>query len=1409
MTGNLLGEPVLPFVKEEVERRQKVYGKGIDGSEQRTTAELLYMNNRNSWIKLASSVSIDDINRLPKNLIDKDKFKGLNLAKKAILFNSLSELDHTDSYRFRAGVGKSNELFSMGDISFNSTGPGLSDMSVDVGSPPLYGLGGNEQGIVPAPGITGVSVETRNNGSIKTATVNIVAYNRFQFEIIELLYLRLGFTVMLEYGWDKYIDDNGNLQDTGNTVIEDSFFKEDGVGQFTMLNKINEFKEKYSGNYDGFFGRIKNFAWDFGTDGTYTIKIDLITLGDIVESLKVNVSPTAEQKKNLDASAKEVKKFGEAKDSIILANRNNSKLSAYLYDTIGSTKFDSTDYFNMAVEVNANDSGYAYKEKLDLNYNYYVRFGELIKLIQQYIIPKINPSDEALKFEEGNVDTTLINYTPNLVSFDPRICIFNYQDGAINQDDITDIYVPQYTKSLVSALAQKGTGNKKEDSSAGNTDVASSAADNETPDYGTITVKQKGTIAVSTNRNKKSKDVDATYTAKILKVEGNTITHQDKNGKPITREYDLTTGVATGKDSNTQGGNNYTITYSITDLATFDKAVGGDSSKSAIAANSVVYLKLYNIYVNYACIFEQITKNTDKNGNTSVFKFLQGICNAINSSFANVTEITPQIKDDKIITFVERKPPMGLLKNLDAFEGVRSGESVTLQVYGFDQGRRESNFLQQIKFNTKITPELGNMISIGATAAGTTPGEEATGISKWNKGLRDRFQLSVSLNDKVPTNTKSKTNEDTIAAEQEKVDAAQQSETGEKVTYNGKNEEFKKKVNPSTGVIKALKSSFNITFDVPIGNGTRYEDVFSDSEGTDIKKFEGQSKLASGAKKQRIRGQGYIRITIDKDGALVKPSPVIKKYDTYGDGLHLEDLPNAYINGYNNKKSGKNAVGYLILKKADDNYKAHYAMSGETKKNVPINDSGETGRQYQHSYSLVHIGKKDEEFKLIQDKILEKLTEAYAVPAVNADEKSAAEIQAEADKKVLDDFKSVVGGNYSAYLAQMFGGKPTLAEGETSSVSTISKRLTQYFPNKNSEYVGMGKSAYKTYLEKYFGKNYSETGHPSSQIGFIPVEFTMDMDGIAGWRIYNKINIQQQFLPKQYKEALEFLITGVSHDIGPDGWTTKLKTLSTSNIDAPPTIKRNPAPKVSATSGGGGGGGGDFDPGGRYTKNRSGGNAAVHNGVPVENGFLHRVKGLLVHDKELQARCIMANQTDKYRLRLHKDAMPHFKNLLNAYESAIASDGKTFLQKYGKLKINSCYRCIEVTPSGRKAAAPGKSRHGLGIAIDLSQPAKYEEVHSWFVANAPELGWMRIRIFGDPPINETWHWECQFMGPYKKMPSSSFVESNIKKNGKNGRKQYTVSPQKCTGMEKIKSSYVVDASVFEKQKSIQNAGVYS
>ena len=65
MTGNLLGEAVKPFVKQEVENRQKLLGTGIDGSTPRSTAQLLYMNNRSPWIKLIDYLRVYQI---PKNI---------------------------------------------------------------------------------------------------------------------------------------------------------------------------------------------------------------------------------------------------------------------------------------------------------------------------------------------------------------------------------------------------------------------------------------------------------------------------------------------------------------------------------------------------------------------------------------------------------------------------------------------------------------------------------------------------------------------------------------------------------------------------------------------------------------------------------------------------------------------------------------------------------------------------------------------------------------------------------------------------------------------------------------------------------------------------------------------------------------------------------------------------------------------------------------------------------------------------------------------------------------------------------------------------------------------------------------------------------------------------------------------
>ena len=111
------------------------------------------------------------------------------------------------------------------------------------------------------------------------------------------------------------------------------------------------------------------------------------------------------------------------------------------------------------------------------------------------------------------------------------------------------------------------------------------------------------------------------------------------------------------------------------------------------------------------------------------------ICDEINSSFANVTDIEPIIKDDNTITFIDQKPIQGIGKRLKDFPGVLSHPTANIQVYGFDKGKSEGAFLKNISFNTKISNKISSQLSIGATAAGVAAGEDATGFSKWNAGL--------------------------------------------------------------------------------------------------------------------------------------------------------------------------------------------------------------------------------------------------------------------------------------------------------------------------------------------------------------------------------------------------------------------------------------------------------------------------------------------------------------------------------------------------------------------------------------------------------------------------------------------------------------------------------------------------
>jgi murein DD-endopeptidase MepM/ murein hydrolase activator NlpD len=227
-------------VQDQITARQNaIVGRSVDSMQ--------YFNSRNAWIKMTSAVNVGG---------------SADLAAKYILqggiLNSKSKL--------RSGLGQ--------DGAYSNVSP--------TGKP--YRLG-----IRPMPGINHIEVKSKSAyGSLREITVHFQAWDIRQLEDLELLYMRPGYSVLVEWGWSPYLDNKGALQTTvnynevnilGNSAPKTS--KED-------IWKAIYTKAARDGNYDAVYGFIKNYSWSARTDGGYDCTTTIITMGEILESLKIN-----------------------------------------------------------------------------------------------------------------------------------------------------------------------------------------------------------------------------------------------------------------------------------------------------------------------------------------------------------------------------------------------------------------------------------------------------------------------------------------------------------------------------------------------------------------------------------------------------------------------------------------------------------------------------------------------------------------------------------------------------------------------------------------------------------------------------------------------------------------------------------------------------------------------------------------------------------------------------------------------------------------------------------------------------------------------------------------------------------------------------------------------------------------
>ena len=226
-------------------------------------------------------------------------------------------------------------------------------------------------------------------------------------EIIEKLYLRLGYTMLLEWGNSSYFDNDGNYIADNPHSLSDEFLL-GRLGYDTIYNKIQDKRLASCGNYDALIGKVVNFSWNFTKDLTYEITLKIISMGDVIESLKTNAllpggsldtstttpatdskppAPTPESVIKDFSTVHEVGKMFYEKQQILapLASGKEgiSVITESNLEYNGSSNNNSVSFFKQV-----------YKDKGATQY--YVRFGRFLEFISGQIIPKVKDQNQAL-----------------------------------------------------------------------------------------------------------------------------------------------------------------------------------------------------------------------------------------------------------------------------------------------------------------------------------------------------------------------------------------------------------------------------------------------------------------------------------------------------------------------------------------------------------------------------------------------------------------------------------------------------------------------------------------------------------------------------------------------------------------------------------------------------------------------------------------------------------------------------------------------------------------------------------------------------------------------------------------------------------------------------------------------------
>lgn len=436
--NSLFHEPISSGSLNLLDKRKEILNRKIE----RTPEDILYLTANSAWIRVTSGVDVIDEG-------------GSEYARKYQLFK---------------GIASANKGFTpLEDPDQSSYAESL------------------EYGYTPVAGITNADIQNlNNNGTLKSANISFLVNSPEDFNNIEKIYLRPGIGILVEWGHSIRVNTDGTIDTNIEYYDLESFLKPQDPKN--IKKEIERLRIRNNFNYDGFYGNVRNFTWEYN-GSNFICNLEVISTGDIINALRNDTTTLPKSPEEIKYSAENnttdiikilnliktspVENFFTSNDSSNPIEKATKKVKEILSSKAEKYK---AAFANLKILVGNLASQGISRES---NWTKYIRLRDFLTLINESNLVYNKEGKNLLEFKVDEDTIAPFTTFSTHIGLDPGICVlpkkgksslfnipFAEQVTNLEENDLLNIFIS--VDFLLSTYAEYSNSSSEADDSVFN-----------------------------------------------------------------------------------------------------------------------------------------------------------------------------------------------------------------------------------------------------------------------------------------------------------------------------------------------------------------------------------------------------------------------------------------------------------------------------------------------------------------------------------------------------------------------------------------------------------------------------------------------------------------------------------------------------------------------------------------------------------------------------------------------------------------------------------------------------------------------------------------------------------------------------------------------------------------------------